>query len=102
MADALEAAELLDVDVDQLAGMLALVAAHRLGRLQGGEAVEAEALEDAADGRRRDAEFGGDLLAGEALTAQGFDPLDNWQPVSAGADGAAAMSDPSAPRRLRP
>ena len=31
MADALEAAELLDVDVDQLAGMLALVAAHRLG-----------------------------------------------------------------------
>ena len=35
VADALEAAELLDVDVDQLAGMLALVAAHRLGRLEG-------------------------------------------------------------------
>ena len=34
VADALEAAELLDVDVDQLAGMLALVAAHRLGRLR--------------------------------------------------------------------
>ena len=44
-----------------------------IGRLQGGEAIEAEALEDAADGRRRDAEFGGDLLAGEALTAQGRD-----------------------------
>ena len=34
MADALEAAELLDVDVDQFAGMLALVAADRLGRLE--------------------------------------------------------------------
>ena len=42
MADAFEAAELLDVDVDQLAGMLALVTAHRLGRLQGGEPIEAE------------------------------------------------------------
>ena len=35
VADPLEAAELLDVDVDQLAGMLALVAADRLGRLEG-------------------------------------------------------------------
>jgi hypothetical protein len=77
MADALEAAELLDVDVDQLAGVLPLVAADRLGRLQGGKAIEAEALEDAADGCRRDAELGGDLLAGEALTAQDLDLLDN-------------------------
>ena len=38
VADALEAAELLDVDVDQLAGLLALVAAHRLGRLERREA----------------------------------------------------------------
>ena len=77
MADALEAAELLDVDVDQLAGMLALVAADRLGRLQRRDAVEAEALEDAADGGRRDADLGGDLLAGPALAAQGFDLLDD-------------------------
>ena len=34
MADPVEAAELLDVDVDQLAGVLALVAADRLGRLE--------------------------------------------------------------------
>ena len=34
VADALETAELFDVDVDHLAGLLALVAAHRLGRLQ--------------------------------------------------------------------
>ena len=73
MADALEAAELLDVDVDQLARLLPLVAADRLGRLERRDAIEAEALEDAADGRRRDAQFGGDLLAGPALTAQGLD-----------------------------
>lgn len=77
MADALEAAELLDVDVDQLAGMLALVTADRLGRLQGGDAIEAEPPEDAADRRRRDAGFGGDLLAGPALAAQGFDLRDD-------------------------
>ncbi|MET4072404.1 hypothetical protein ABID58_007233 [Bradyrhizobium sp. S3.2.6] len=29
-----ESAELLDVDMDELAGVLALVAAHRLGGLQ--------------------------------------------------------------------
>ena len=34
VADPVEAAELLDVDVDQLAGLLALVAEHRRGRLQ--------------------------------------------------------------------
>ena len=34
MADPIEPAELLDVDVDHLAGMLALVAADRLGRLE--------------------------------------------------------------------
>jgi hypothetical protein len=32
MADALEPAELLDIDMDQFARMLSLVAAHRLGR----------------------------------------------------------------------
>ena len=83
MADALEAAELLDVDVDQLAGMLPLVAADRLGRLERRDAIEAEALEDAADGRRRDAEFGGDLLAGPALAAQGLDLLDDRLRASA-------------------
>ena len=33
VADLAEAAELLDVDVDELAGVLAFVAPHRLGRL---------------------------------------------------------------------
>ena len=47
MADPLEAAELLNVDMVQLARVLPLVAADRLGRFEGGDAIEAEALEDA-------------------------------------------------------
>ena len=39
MADALEAAELLDVNVDQLAGMIPLVAADRFGGLERGDAI---------------------------------------------------------------
>ena len=42
VADPVEAAELLDVDVDQLAGVLALVAADRLGRLEVLEPAQAE------------------------------------------------------------
>ena len=77
VADLIELAELFDVDVDQLARPLALVSAGRLGRLEGAQLVEAQALEDAADGGRRDADFGGDRLAGQALAAQRFDALDH-------------------------
>src|SRR3954464_13693503 len=76
MADPVEAAELLDSDVDQFAGMLALVAAHRRGRFERLEAVEAEAPEDAADRSRRDTDGNGDLLARPALAAEGFDGRD--------------------------
>src|SRR5258707_2861730 len=77
MADLVEFAELFDVDVDHLAGLLALVAARRLGRFQGAQLVEAQALEHAADGGGRDADGDGDLLAGHALAAQAFDALDH-------------------------
>ena len=54
VADPLEAAELLDVDVDQFAGRLALVADHRLGRLQIPHPAQAQRAQDAADrGRAR-------------------------------------------------
>jgi hypothetical protein len=43
--------ELLDVDVDQLTGVLALVAAHPFGRFQCGDAVKAQTPQNAADGR---------------------------------------------------
>ena len=34
VADPVESAELFDVDVDHLAGLLAFIASHRLGRLE--------------------------------------------------------------------
>jgi len=59
VARPVEAAELLDVDVDEFAGVLAFVAPHRLGRFERLEAVEPEASEDPADGGGRHAELGG-------------------------------------------
>lgn len=50
MADLVEAAQLLDVDVDHLAGAIAFVPAHRLGRLQVAPTVEAVAGQDPSDG----------------------------------------------------
>src|SRR3982074_2318904 len=70
VADLLETTQPFDIDVDDLAGMLALVAAHRFGRFQGRELVEAAPSQDAADGRRRNADLCGNLLAGVALPAQ--------------------------------
>ncbi len=99
----IEAAELLDVDVDQLAGPLALVAPDRLGRLQGLDPVEAQSLEDAANGGRRDCRSRlGDLLAGAALTAQRNRPAQPPPAASADEAGEAAKSgrsDPASPSR---
>src|SRR5690348_17624484 len=57
VADAIELAELLDVDVDDLAWGGALITANRLSRLERRPPVEAEALENAADRRRRNADL---------------------------------------------
>src|SRR5215211_145802 len=57
--------------------MLTLVASDRFGRLQCSDPIETKALQAAADGCWRDADFGRDLLAGPALAAQDFDPPDN-------------------------
>src|SRR5262245_9917780 len=72
-----DAAELLDVDVDELARVLALVAPDRFGWLQGTQLVQAQPTQNPADGRWRYAGLGGDLLACPALTAQLFDVVDN-------------------------
>ena len=74
MADCIEAAEFLDIDVDQFARPLPLVPPHRRGRFQIAQPTETQALQDAADGGRRDAELGGDRLAGPALPPQVPDP----------------------------
>ncbi len=57
--------------------MLALIAADRFGRFQRVQLVESKAPQDAADGGRRDAKFGSDLLARVALAAQLLHLLDN-------------------------
>ena len=77
MTDALETTELLDVDVDHLAGMLALVAADRLGRFDIPEPRQSGTLENAANGGGRDADSGGDLLARHALATQACDAFDH-------------------------
>ncbi len=73
VADLSELAELFNVDVDQFAGMLALIATDRLSRLQRREPVEAQSPQYPADRCRRDADLGRDLPARVALPAQGLD-----------------------------
>src|SRR3954451_20367349 len=94
MADAVEATELFDIDVDQFAGMLALVAANRRGGFERLDAGEAETPEDAADRSRRDADRGCDLLARPALAGQGFDGRDSGcrrRPVEVMGPGGAIV-----------
>src|SRR5215213_1720918 len=94
MADPVEAAELFDIDVDQFAGMLTLVAANRRRGFERLDAVEAKAPEDAADRGRRDADRGCDVLARPALAAQGFDGRDRGgrgRPVEVMGPGGAIL-----------
>ena len=77
VADPVEATELLDVDVDHLARLVTLVAAHRHGWIKGIDPIQAQPLEDAADGGRRDRQFGSNLLAGAARPSQRFNLLND-------------------------
>src|SRR5262245_13842831 len=89
-----EPAELFDVEVDHLAGLLALISAGRLGWLEGAQFAQPQALEGAAHRRRRDADRGGDLLARHALAAQACDALDDLRrrrPAQSGGPRAAIL-----------
>ena len=77
VADAIEPAELFDVEMEEFPRPLAFVAQHRCGRLQGAQPVQPQALEDAADGGRRDLDLERDLPAGAALAAEGGDLFDH-------------------------
>lgn len=69
-----EAAELFDVEVEEVAGGVAFVAADgRFGRFEGGKTVEAMAAQDAAEGGGGDGEDQADLGVGTALAPQGED-----------------------------
>lgn len=61
--------------MDHLAGMLALVASDRFGRLDVSEPRQSSTLENPADGGRRHADLHGYVLAGQPLAAQGDDAL---------------------------
>ena len=76
VADLLEPSELFDVEVEQLAGVGALVAPDRRGRRQVLGPAQPAPSQAAADRGRRDADLPGDLVTGPALPAQRGDLLD--------------------------
>ena len=90
VAYVIELAEPFDVDVDQLAGLLAFVATGWLGRLQRAQLAQPQALEHPAHRRRRDADSGGDLVARHALVPQACDALDHL--------GRGRLAQPLGPR----
>src|ERR687892_894905 len=87
--DAGDLAELLGVDVHELAGALALVAHDRRGRIEALEAAEATTAQDAADGRERQAEAARDHGRGKPLAAERLDRGDllGRPPALAGGGG---------------
>jgi len=65
--------QLLDVDVDQLAGFGSFVAVGRLGRLQTAELAQADPAQDRRDGGGRHPQALGDLGPRHPHAAQGRD-----------------------------
>jgi hypothetical protein len=92
-------AELFDVDVDQLAGMLALVASHRLGRLKRAEPIETQPTKDAAHRRRRDGKLPGDLLAGVRCRRKASTAARVAGGVCSGEVAKSGRADPRCPHR---
>lgn len=66
-ADTVEAPELLDVEMKQVAGALMLIALRRRLDLQCSQAIERIALKDPAHSRSGDAHVHGDAIHGPAL-----------------------------------
>ena len=76
-ARACEAAQLLDVEVEEVAGMIAFVALGRgFGRFESSETMEAVAAQDAGERGFGNSEHGEDLGVGAALSAQSQDVSD--------------------------
>ena len=70
-----DAAELLDVDMQQLAGLTALVAIRWLGRLEPRELAQPDPQQDRRDGRERHRQAERDLRARHPQPAQPHDDL---------------------------
>jgi hypothetical protein len=73
MACALDAAEFFDVEMDELARELALVAHDWRGGIEGGEVCEAVAVEEARNGGFGESTLARDLKSGQAQPTQGED-----------------------------
>ena len=63
------AAELLDVDVDELTRVFALIAPNRFSGFQGIQLIQAEPPQNTTDSGWRDADLRSDLLSRPALAA---------------------------------
>ncbi len=72
-----DASQALDIEVDQVAGMLVFIAQHRWRRVEGTKAVQSQAAQDAADGGSAEGQFSRNAPAIPAQMAQLFDPGDN-------------------------
>lgn len=70
VADAVGAAKFIDVDMDHLAGMLALVAYDFCWRFEIPHPAQARAPQNPTDSRRSDARRLGNMAPGEALASQ--------------------------------
>jgi hypothetical protein len=75
MANAFKSPAFLDIDMDKVAVMLALMGPDGRGVDRGLYPVQPHALQNPADGCRRHGGDLGDVLSGEALTAQGDHPV---------------------------
>ena len=76
MTNRADFAELFDIDMDELAGTLALVTPPRLGGLKCLQAIEPQPPQDAENRCSRDTGFARDLRSGPALTPQRLDARD--------------------------
>jgi hypothetical protein len=86
VANRLDAAELLDIDMDQLAGPLALVAHRRWFRFERRQPAQPDPAQELAHRRDRHAELPRDRRAAQPLSPQ---PLDLDNPLGRGAVPAA-------------
>lgn len=100
MPNAVDLAQRLDIQMDQLAGPLARVAHHRRFGIETGAPAEAEPAQHRPDGRARQPEPFGDQSSGQVLPAQ---PFDRPVPFAAGAIAVSATAQPasSIPRTIR-
>jgi len=99
MSHASDAAEFLDVDVDELSGMVSLITDDGFFGIEVFESGDPVASQDAVDCGRRESDAGRDLSGGIASTAQAQDLL---YPVGMGFTGHAMRSAAAIDQRRLP